>query len=164
MSTARNIGLFMHTINKEEQNLTAGLAISHRIFDLRIKNHLIIIYVLILKLFAGDLDGCVFFRSRDGPDEDLVGGGDHLVESELNIPNMIMLIKSLQVIKVVYIVNGRFENLLLLEFIGDVEALDPFWAQIVHNNLGHPNQGPHIPSLLLEDHHAVGPGERVKIR
>ena len=46
----------------------------------------------------------------------------------------------------------------------NVEALDPSGAQIIADHLSHANSLPTSPSPLVEDKHAVGPGESVEIR
>jgi hypothetical protein len=96
-------------------------------------------------------------------DEDLVLGRCHLVKCEFNLPNKIVLLKVSQVVEVINIVHDCLELLDLLELVGDLEVLDPLRVQVVHDDLSHPDHGPHVAFLLVEHYHPVGTSEGIHV-
>ena len=46
----------------------------------------------------------------------------------------------------------------------DVEALDPGWIQVVHNDFSHTDASPLATNLLIEDNHTVSAGKCIHIR
>ena len=69
----------------------------------------------------------------------------------------------LKVIAVIDIVNYNFVVVSLLEVIWNIETLDPLWVQVVPDDLSSANLAPHVPLLLVEDHHAICVGEGVQV-
>jgi hypothetical protein len=116
-----------------------------------------------LDLLSDDLDLRISFVFADWLDENLVLGGNDLMESELKFTYEIMFVPGFEVLKVINIVNNNFKKLLLFKFVRYVEALDPFWVETVHNDLCLAQHLPHIASLFIQDCHTISPCKRVQI-
>jgi hypothetical protein len=82
-----------------------------------------------LLLFSGNFDVTIlsssFCRIYQRSVENLVPGSNNLVESELQTTDIIVVSKSSDVVKIIYIVDLNFVIFALFEVILDVEALDP---------------------------------------
>lgn len=163
MSATRNIRFLMHSVDQEENDLAAHLAGAQWELHLRVQDNLLVADLLVLELFARDLDNCFFLACADLTDEDLVFGCDHLVKSELELTDKVMLRQSLEILEIIDVIHGHFENLFLLELVRDIEAFDPLWTEVVHDNLCHSNHRPHLAPLLVENGHAVRSRKRVHI-
>jgi hypothetical protein len=116
-----------------------------------------------LDLLSDNLDLRISFVFADWLDENLVLGGNNLMECELELTYEIMFVPCFEILKVIDIVHNNFKKLLLLEFVGYVEAFYPFWVEAVHNDLCLAKHLPHIASLFIQDCHAISPCKSVQI-
>ena len=162
MRRARSFSLLMHPVNQEEKYLSINLAIAHRILNRWIHEHLLITLQIILELLARDLNHGVLLGANL-PNEYLILGRHNLVQSEFELAHQIVRAPGLQVVEVINVVHGDSKNLLLLELVGHIEALNPLWVQVVHDDLGHPKHRPDAALLLMEHSHAIGPREGVQV-
>lgn len=162
MWTAWTLRFSMHSIYKEEQYLPVHLTLAHREGHARIHDYLIIRIILVLELFACDFNLRVLLRTNL-TNQYLVLRRDHLMKREFKFSDKIVTGPSREILKVVDVIDRDFENLLLLELVWHVEALDPLGAEVVHDHLGHANHLPHVASPLVEHAHAVRSRKRVKI-
>lgn len=136
MSTARNVSFLVLPVNEEEEDLTADLAGTSWEDHLWVHDNLIVALTFVLEFLTSNFN-CRAFGRADGSDQDLIFGRDHLVQCELNLAHKIMILPILKIVEVINVVHCHSEQLPLFEFVGDVEALDPLWIEIVHYDLSH---------------------------
>lgn len=166
--TSRQVGFLVHSVDQEEKNLSASNGI-HGKFQYRLHNKLLIVLFLSLLLRTRDLNNCVFLRSADWSDKDLVLCSDHFMQREFKFTNEVMQFKLGYLVEVVDVVNLNLEDLFLFEFVRHIEVLDPLRVQIVHDDLSHSNLLPLTKAtssafLLIEHGHAISARERVHVR
>ena len=89
---------------------------------------------------------------------------DDLVHGELQVANIVMTLQVIHVVLVIDIVNVAPVVLALLKVVLHVEGLDPAGVQVVHDHLRHAQLLPLVSDLLREDHYAIRPRKRVKVR
>ena len=116
MRPAWTLRLPMHSINKEEQNLTIDFAFTHGEDQAWIHDYLIVALALILELLARDFDYRIFLCA-DLTNHDLVLSRDDFVERELDLSDQIVTGISSKILEVVDVVYRNLENLFLLEFV-----------------------------------------------
>jgi len=160
---ARTFRFLVHSVYEEEQYLAANFAITYWEDQTWIHDHLIVASILVLELLASDLNFRIFLRT-DLTNQDLIRGCDDLMEGELKLSNEIVISIGCKVIEIVDVIYSDLEYLLLLEFVLDIEAFDPFGVEIVHDDLSHSEHLPHVTFLLVEHSHAICPRKRVKVR
>jgi len=74
-----------------------------------------------------------------------------------------VLVEGSQLIKVVNIIYHNLEQLLLFKLVGHIKALDPFGTKVIHDDLRHSQQRPHVTSSLVQDGHAIRAREGVHV-
>lgn len=85
------------------------------------------------------------------------------MDGKFDVANFVVASEVVEIVHVIDIVHLDLELLSLLEVILDVEGLNPDGVEVVHDDLGHADALPLVAHLLVEYHHAVCPGESVKI-
>ena len=76
----------------------------------------------------------------------MVSHSDNFVERKLKLADKIVLLKVVDVVKVVHIVNHDFVHLTLLKVILHVKLLDPLGRQTILNHFSLPY---FLPGLIL---------------
>ena len=72
-----------------------------------------------------------------------------------------MATQIVDVVSVINIVHFCFELLTLLKVVLNIEALDPGWIKIVHDDLCESELLPRVANLLVEDDEAISARERI---
>ena len=94
----------------------------------------------------------------------MVQASDNFSENELSRPDKVMILKIVEVLGVVNIVNFELQSLLLLKQIVDWYRSHPSWIQGVGNNFGLTDSLPLITRLNIQYQKWIGLGANVEIR
>lgn len=85
------------------------------------------------------------------------------MESKFYFTDQRVLIKIPQILNIINIIDNDFEYLLLLKFKLYVEALNPGWVKVVHDDLRQANHLPHPTLLLINDGEPVSSCKCVQV-
>lgn len=160
VATSWHVFWYVHSINNEEKHLASVCSIYKGKFW---SNNCLFLITSSLDLLTENLYCSIFLCSANWFNEHLFLSGNNLMEGELQLANKIMFVPSFKILEIINIIHDYFEELLLLKFVWYVEGFNPFWVEVVHNDLSHSNHLPHVASLFVKYCHAICSCESIQI-
>ena len=112
-------------------------------------NYLFIWCILLIFLFTCNFNHGIFFRSTNVLNKNLIFCCNNFMKSKFKFTYFVVCWKVLQIIKIIYIIDNYFKDLLFFKFVGNVECFYPFWVKIIHNYFCLAMTLPHITSFFI---------------